>query len=221
MNLLEQLRALDINDIGRWPLLFRAAFIVLIFVAVTAGGLYYFVFNSQTQQLERVRNQEQTLKSRFEARQRLAANFEAYQAQLKEMRRSFGDMLSQLPGRTEIPSLLTDISQAGLGAGLEEKLFQPSDEVEKDFYAELPIRIQLSGNYHEFGKFVSDIAAMPRIVTLHNISIVPQRARRRGNRGDPATPPSPTNMTLELNVTAKTYRYLEGEGEDEALGTGP
>lgn len=217
MNLLQQLRALDINDIGRWPLIFRVAFIILIFVAVTSGGLYYFVFNSQTRQLERVQAKETELRNRFEAKQRLAANFDAYKIQLEEMRRSFGDMLRQLPGETEIPSLLTDISQAGLAAGLEEKLFQPNQEVQKDFYAELPIRIQLNGSYHEFGEFVSDIAALPRIVTLHNISIAPAGDNRRRRE---ARVPS-ADVMLELNVTAKTYRYLEGDGDEAAAGSGP
>ncbi len=213
MNLLEQLRSLDINDIGRWPLVFRVAFIVLIFSAVLGGGLYQFVFNSQANELERVRAQEGQLKQRFEAKQRLAANFDAYKIQLEDMQREFGTMLRQLPGKTEVPSLLTDISQTGLAAGLEEKLFQPSQELQRDFYAELPIRIRLNGTYHEFGEFVSGIAALPRIVTLHNISIAP--VNERGNRSGDARG-SRAAQQLELDLTAKTYRYLE----DETGGTG-
>src|SRR5690606_2135751 len=109
---------------------------------------------------------EQELRATFEQKQRRAANFDEYRAQLAEIERSFGAMLRQLPGRTEVPSLLVDISQTGLGAGLEEKLFQPLGEVQRDFYAELPIRIRLTGSYHELGAFVSGIAALPRIVTL-------------------------------------------------------
>jgi type IV pilus assembly protein PilO len=132
----------------------------------------------------------------FDEKQRKAANFEAYKAQLAEMERSFGAMLRQLPGRTEVPSLLVDISQTGLAAGLQERLFQPGPEVRKDFYAELPIRIRLTGSYHQFGAFVSGIAALPRIVTLHDISI-----SREG------TETAPDRLTLD--VTAKTYRYLD------------
>jgi type IV pilus assembly protein PilO len=149
------------------------------------------------------------LKTSFEGKQKKAANFTAYKAQLAEIERSFGTMLRQLPGKTEIPNLLVDISQTGLGAGLQEELFQPTDEIRKDFYAEKPIKIRLSGSYHEFGKFVSDIAALPRIVTLHDIEAVP-----KGNDA--------TFDELVLNVTAKTYRYLDEEelaavaAEDEA-----
>ena len=119
--------------------------------------------------------------------------------QLKDMERSFGAMLRQLPGRTEVPNLLIDISQVGLAAGLQEKLFQPGVEVKKDFYAELPIAIRLSGSYHQFGAFVSGLAALPRIVTLHDITIAPD-----------SKDGSPDQLTLQ--VTAKTYRYLD---EDE------
>ncbi|MEO0971846.1 MAG: type 4a pilus biogenesis protein PilO [Pseudomonadota bacterium] len=214
MNLLEQLRSLDINDIGRWPLLFRAAFVLLIFILVTAGGLYQFVFTSQVEALEKVQAREQKLRESFEAKQRLAANFDAYKVQLAEMEREFGTMLRQLPGQTEVPNLLTDISQTGLAAGLEEKLFQPNQEIEKDFYAELPIRIRLNGSYHDFGEFVSGIASLPRIVTLHDITIKPPtRARRRTEQ-----PESLIGDELELDITAKTYRYLDEDDEAETTG---
>jgi type IV pilus assembly protein PilO len=151
--------------------------------------------------LDQARADEQDLLKTFDEKQRKAANFEAYKSQLKEMERSFGAMLRQLPGRTEVPNLLVDISQTGLAAGLEEKLFQPAGEVRKDFYAELPIKIRLTGSYHEFGNFVSGIATLPRIVTLHDITIVPA--------GKDAGPDD-----LVLDVTAKTYRYLD-ESESE------
>jgi len=201
MNFLEQLRSLDANDPGRWPLLFRALAIALIFVLVIGGGIYLFVVKEQLPILERVEREEQDLRGTFEQKQRKAANFDAYKAQLAEMERSFGAMLRQLPGKTEVPSLLVDISQTGLAAGLEENLFQPSPEIRKEFYAELPIKIQLTGGFHELGKFVSGIAALPRIVTLHDIEVKPEQDN------------APNQLVLD--VTAKTYRYLDEEAEGE------
>ena len=199
MNFLDQLRSLDANDIGRWPFVFRAMLIAIIFVVVTAGGYYYFVIESQWPVLERVKLEEDELRITFERKQRKAANFSAYHEQLQKMEREFGAMLRQLPGKTEVPSLLVDISQTGLGAGLEEKLFQPSSEIRKDFYAELPIKIRLTGGFHELGNFVSGIAGLPRIVTLHDIEIKPRNQDTFGE--------------LVLDVTAKTYRYLDDEGD--------
>ena len=197
MNWLNELRNLDLNDIGRWPMLFRAIFVGLFFVLAVAGGYYLQIYKKQLPVLEKVQEEEQELRQAFERKQRKAANFDAYKQQLEEIESSFGTMLRQLPGKTEIPNLLVDISQTGLAAGLEEKLFQPEDEIRKDFYAEKPIKIRLEGSYHEFGRFVSDIAALPRIVTLHDIEISPL--------GDPG------RDELELNVTAKTYRYMDEE----------
>ncbi|MEO0423730.1 MAG: type 4a pilus biogenesis protein PilO [Pseudomonadota bacterium] len=214
MNFLEQLRNLDINDIGRWPLVFRGIFIVLIFMGVTAGGMYNFVFKSKVEELEKVQEREQRLRQRFETKQRQAANFDAYKVQLGQMEQEFGTMLRQLPGQTEVPNLLTDISQTGLAAGLEEELFQPSQEIERDFYAELPIRIRLNGSYHEFGQFVSGIASLPRIVTLHNITIKPTGSGRSSRRNEDQ-PVSVIGDALELDITAKTYRYLD---DDESTG---
>lgn len=199
-DLLEQLKALDVNDIGRWPFVFRAAVIVLLFVAVVAGGFYMKVVREEMPRLERAEREESDLKQNFETRQRQAANLDAYKVQLEEMERSFGTMLRQLPNQTEVPNLLVDISQTGLAAGLEERLFQPSPEIRRDFYAELPISIRLVGSYHEMGEFVSGIAALPRIVTLHDIQIA-----QEGDR-------APTGR-LVLDVTAKTYRYLDEAGE--------
>ena len=197
MNIIEELRSLDTNDPGRWPFLIRAISVVLVFVAVSALGVYYFVVQAEMPILERAELEEQELRATFEERQTKAANFDAYRAQLAEIERSFGAMLRQLPGRTEVPNLLVDISQTGLGAGLEEQLFQPMGEVRREFYAELPIRIRLSGSYHELGNFVSGIAALPRIVTLHDIGIRPVGPD--------------TFDELVLDVTAKTYRYLDEE----------
>jgi type IV pilus assembly protein PilO len=147
--------------------------------------------------LDRAERQELELRATFEDKQRRAANFDAYREQLAEIERDFGAMLRQLPGRTEVPNLLVDISQTGLAAGLEEQLFQPMGEIQREFYAELPIRIRLSGSYHELGEFVSGIAGLPRIVTLHDIAITP------------VSPDAYDELTLD--VTAKTYRYLDEE----------
>ena len=197
MSFVEQLQQLDFKDIGRWPLLFRALGVLVVFVFVTMLLVWYFVWgdNGNRPQLLKARAEQVTLWNTFDEKQRKAANLEAYRQQLAEIERTFGAMLRQLPGRTEVPSLLVDISQTGLAAGLEEQLFQPSPEVRRDFYAELPIRIRLLGTYHELGSFVSGIAALPRIVTLHDLSITPEAKSATGQ--------------LVLDVTAKTYRYLD------------
>ncbi len=195
MNLIEELKTLDVNDIGRWPLVFRAAVIALAFVVVTALGSYFFIVKDKAPILERAQQEEQDYKTTFENKQRKAANYDAYKAQLTQIEQSFGTMLRQLPGETEIPSLIVDISQTGLAAGLQEKLFQPQAEIPKDFYAEKPIKIELAGGYHEIANFVSGVAALPRIVTLHDIVI---------------TPENPDEFDrLNIEVTAQTYRYLE------------
>lgn len=205
MNFLEELQSLDFNDIGRWPAMFRALFVALFFVVAVGAGFYFLVYKEKMPQLQRAQQEEQELRSSFEQKQTKAANFDAYRAQLDEIERSFGTMLRQLPGKTEIPNLLVDISQTGLAAGLQEELFQPSGEIEKDFYAEKPIKIRLKGSYHEFGKFVSDIAALPRIVTLHDVAITPESAEAPADE-------------LVMNVTAKTYRYMDQDEEVEAEG---
>lgn len=199
MNLIEQFQALDWRDPGRWPLGIRI--IVASFVFVVASFLFSMVliYNTQMDEYEQVQSEQDQLWAEFEQKQHQAANFAAYRAQLKDMERSFGAMLRQLPGRTEVPNLLVDISQTGNGAGLDEKLFQPGAELKQDFYAELPIKIRLTGSYHEFGNFVSGIAALPRIVTLHDIQIQPE------------LPKSVGSDQLVLDLTAKTYRYLEDD----------
>jgi type IV pilus assembly protein PilO len=214
MSFVEQLQQLDFKDIGRWPLLFRALGVLVVFVFVTLLLVWYFVWgdNGNRPELLKARAEQVTLWNTFDVKQRKAANLEAYRQQLAEIERTFGAMLRQLPGRTEVPSLLVDISQTGLAAGLQERLFQPGTETKKDFYAELPIKIQLTGGYHEFGTFVSGIAALPRIVTLHDIEITRGSSRSSGTRRGA---PAPTDE-LTLNLTAKTYRYLdEGEAGSE------
>ena len=199
MNVVEELQSLDVNDVGRWPLAFRVAVIALVFVVVLGMGVYWFIIEDKAPQLKRVQEEEQTLRISFENKQKKAANYDAYRAQLTQMEQSFGTMLRQLPGKTEIPSLIVDISQTGLAAGLQEKLFQPQAEIPKDFYAEKPITISLSGGYHEIARFVSGVAALPRIVTLHDINITPDNQEGFDR--------------LTIQVTAKTYRYLEEEAE--------
>ena len=199
MNLVDELKALDVNDVGRWPLVFRAAVIAIAFVVVLGLGVYWTIVKDKAPQLARAQEDEQTLRVTFENKQRKAANYDAYKAQLAQIEQSFGTMLRQLPGETEIPSLIVDVSQTGLASGLQEKLFEPQPEIAKDFYAEKPIKIRLSGGYHEIANFVSGVAALPRIVTLHDINITPEGADAYDQ--------------LSLEVTAKTYRYLDEEAE--------
>jgi len=195
MNYIDELKSLDVNDIGRWPLLFRAAVIAITFVLVVGLGVYFTIVKDKYPLLTRAEAEEESLRITFENKQRKAANYDAYRAQLDQIQESFGTMLRQLPGETEIPSLIVDVSQTGLAAGLQEKLFEPQAEIPKDFYAEKPIKIQLSGGYHEIANFVSGVAALPRIVTLHNINIT----RENQDAFD----------ELTMEVTAQTYRYLE------------
>ncbi len=199
MNYVEELKALDVNDVGRWPLLFRVAVITIVFVVVVGLGIYWTIVKDKAPQLARAQEDEQTLRVTFENKQRKAANYDAYKAQLAQIEQSFGTMLRQLPGETEIPSLIVDISQTGLASGLQEKLFEPQPEIAKDFYAEKPIKIRLSGGYHEIANFVSGVASLPRIVTLHDINITPEQAEMYDD--------------LSIEVVAKTYRYLDEEAE--------
>lgn len=196
--LLEDLRALDPNDVGRWPFVFRAGAIGLMFLVALVAASYLLAWRPQKPLLEQAEAEEQSLLGTLEQKARKAANLEAYKEQLKEMEKSFGAMLRQLPNKTEVPNLLVDISQTGLAAGLEEKLFQPAAEIKRDFYAELPIKIRLTGSFHAIGNFVSGIAALPRIVTLHDIQIEPTGKESGKDQ-------------LQLDVTAKTYRYLDDE----------
>ncbi|TVQ86654.1 MAG: pilus assembly protein PilO [Chromatiaceae bacterium] len=192
---------LDLNNIGEWPTGIKAA--VILFVCGLLGfGWYQFVTQAQIDRLQSLRGRETELKAAFEAKQAKAVNLEALRQQMEEMRKTFDTMLRQLPDRTEVAMLLMDVSQTGLAAGLEFELFQPTDEVNRNFYAELPITMRVSGRYHEFGRFISGLAALPRIVTVHNVSISPSG---RGT-GDPFARMS---EPLQLEATVKTYRYLD------------
>ncbi|MBE0509213.1 MAG: type 4a pilus biogenesis protein PilO [Chromatiales bacterium] len=188
-----QFQNLDPDNIGNWPILVRSLIILLVCAAVLGAG-YYFDTQHQMVALERVQAQESRLKRDFEQKQAKAANLEAYKIQMAEMEESFGTMLRQLPGRTEVEDLLDDITQKGLASGLEFVLFRPANETRRDFYAELPIAIDVRGDYHQMGQFVAGVAALPRIVTLHNIAI------------------SSREEKLTMTATARTYRYLD---EDE------
>lgn len=195
MSMLDDLKSLDPNDPGRWPLPVRAGAVVICFVVLSAVLFYFFAWSKQKPVLDQVVAEEQELRNTFKTKHSKAINLAVYEQQLADIERSFGALLRQLPGKTEVPNLLVDISQVGVGAGLEEKLFQPSPEVKRDFYAELPIKIRLTGSYHQMGEFVSGIAALPRIVTLHEISIKPE------NRD--------AYDQLSVELTAKTFRYLD------------
>ena len=195
MSILDDLKSLDPNDPGRWPLPVRAGAVVLCFVVLSAVLFYFFVWSDQKPRLDAATAEEVQLRNTFETKHSKAVNLAVYQQQLADIERSFGALLRQLPGRTEVPSLLVDISQVGVGAGLEEKLFQPADEIKKDFYAELPIKIRLTGSYHQMGEFVSGVAALPRIVTLHEIKIRPDS--------------KDAYDVLSFELTAKTFRYLD------------
>ena len=199
MNVVDELRNLDVNDVGRWPLLFRASVILIVFLAVVCAGVWFTIIKDKLPALQRAQDDESTLRVTFENKQRKAANYDAYKAQLAQIEQSFGTMLRQLPGETEIPSLIVDVSQTGLASGLQEKLFQPQPEIPRDFYAEKPIKIRLSGGYHEIANFVSGVAALPRIVTLHDINITPEG--------------QDSFDQLSLEVTAQTYRYLDEEAD--------
>jgi type IV pilus assembly protein PilO len=197
---LEDLNELDLNNIGVWPTPVKAVAVVLAAILVIVAG-YYLVIEDQLNNLDTVQAKELELRSEFETKQAKASNLDAYRQQLEEMKQSFGTMLRQLPDKTEVAELLVDVSQTGLASGLEFELFKPQEEVPKEFYAELPIQIIVNGKYHEFGNFISGLAALPRIVTIHDIKI---------KRGDS----DKGNAELVLEATAKTYRYLDEEEEE-------
>ncbi len=194
MNL--DLNELDLTNVARWPAAARAVVIIFIIGGVIFLG-YWFHTKDQLVQLEEAEQHELDLKVIFEKKAQQATNLEAYEQQLEEMGESFGAMLRQLPNKTEVADLLVDVSQTGLASGLEFELFKPQAELPREFYAELPINIQVIGRYHEFGEFISGVAALPRIVTVHDVKISPREK---------------DGSLLVMNLIAKTYRYLE---EDE------
>ena len=199
LRFLEELRDLDPRDPGRWPLAALAGAVGATFLLLTILLVYFFVWQDVRPELQQKETEEQSLRQEFQQKHARAVNLVVYKQQLKDLQRSFGALLRQLPGKTEVPNLLVDISQTALAAGLQQKLFQPESEQAKDFYAELPIKMVLTGSYHQFGAFVSGIAALPRIVTLHDIAIT-QTGGTSSSYDD-----------LTLTLTAKTYRYLDDD----------
>ena len=197
------LNNIDVNDIKKigsapWPV--KAVLIVLACIAVAAAG-YFIDTTKQLDELKTTQNEEITLKQTFSEKYAKAVNLEAYKQQLKEMRSSFGTLLRQLPNSTEIETLLTDISQTGISSGLEIDYFKPEGLSPKEFYAEYPIKLKVTGRYHEFAAFVSGVAALPRIVTLQDITIAP--ADKKGG------------VKLVMSVTAITYQYLDESAKEE------
>lgn len=190
----------DIENAGVWPAPIKLA-VILLLCLVLAGLGYYFDTQNQLTELDDLEAKEVQLKSSFETKQKKAANLEEYKQQLNQIEESFGDLLRQLPDKTQVPDLLVDVSQTGLASGLEFELFRPGSEVPKEFYAELPIDIRVLGDYMEFANFVSGLASLPRIVTIHNVKITP-RSLAAGSKGKP----------LAMDALVKTYRYLEEGG---------
>ena len=200
---LEDLNNLDVNDlknIGTAPAIVKGILIILLCVIVAVSG-YFLVTTPKLEELKKVEMEEINLRSVFDEKAAKAANLEAYKQQLDEMRQSFGALLRQLPNKTEIETLLTDISQTGISSGLEIELFKPEGLVPKDFYAEYPIKLKVTGRYHQFAQFISGVAALPRIVTLQNIEITP--ASKEGG------------VKLAMELTAVTYQYLDETEELE------
>jgi type IV pilus assembly protein PilO len=191
--LLTELRKIDRNNPGSWPHSIRNLALIVLMVLLAVLG-YWFQIQPQITTLQAAQNREPELRLSFEAKQRQVANLDAYKIQLREMQERFATMLRQLPSQTEMANLLQDISQTRVGAGLEEQVFKPEVERPMEFYAEAPIHIRLTGSYHQMGNFASGLAALPRIVTLSNISL-----------GSAKTGPD----QLVMDATAMTYRYLE------------
>jgi len=195
MNLIEELRQLDPKQPGNWPWPVKAGAFVLIFIALQVAA-YFFFWQSQLDAIDKGREDVAKLKETFLEKKKLAVNLDAYKQQRAEIEQSFGALLKQLPNKSEMDALLIDINQAGLGRGLAFDYFKPADKENfTEFYAELPVNIRVTGNYHDLGAFASDVAKMPRIVLLTDLKL---------------DPPGP-NGQLTMEAVAKTYRYLDEE----------
>jgi len=203
----DDLRNLDRNNVGGWPTSIKTFFAILIVALILFLG-WWFQIRHQQEELEGLERKENTLKADFSKKQAQVVNLEAYEKQLEDMKEELRQLISQLPGRTEMPKLILAISQAALGAGISNDLFQPGPEIMKGFYAEKPIQLRMTGTYHQFGAFISAVASLPRVVilTMHDVSLRP------GATGAPAGRPgaaAPAGGVLTLEGTVKTYRYLD------------
>jgi len=186
---------IDWENMGSWPLLGKAVFSAIIFIGILVGG-YFFMVQPTIEKLDRAVREESQLKKDYENKAFQVANLEEYKAQMADMEQSFESILKQLPRDTEVPGLIDDISLAALNNGLDLKVISPQEQVATQFYNELPIDVEVEGDYHELGAFVSSVASLPRIVTLHDFSIDKS---------------SSDDDRLKLTILAKTYRYNEGE----------
>src|SRR5690625_5053988 len=181
MSFIDDLRNLDRNNVGGWPRSIKLFFMIGLFALIVLGGWYFKVSNQQDD-LARAVQQEATLKKEFATKQAKAVNLHALQKQLADMKVMLRQLLRQLPSKTQMPQLLVDISQTALAAGIDTELFQPENEVRKEFYAEQPIKLKMVGTYHQFGTFISDVASLPRVVilTMHNVSLKPLKKSSKG-----------------------------------------
>jgi type IV pilus assembly protein PilO len=191
-----ELSDLDFNNVGSWPAAVKAIACLILLIAILALG-YNFHLKDLQSELERTQGEELSLKEQFSKKAFEAANLEAYKVQMQEMEVSFGSMLKQLPSDTEVPGLLEDITRTGLGSGLEFEEIKLLPEVTQQFYIELPIQIKVVGAYHDLATFVSGVASLPRIVTLHDFELVPSKADN--------------DSSLSMSILAKTYRYNDQE----------
>lgn len=190
---LEELRRLNLRDVGNWPTLPKVMILFALFAVILIAGLL-LDWKDQWEALDAAEREEVKLKEQYTQKKAKAINFELYVQQLNEVEQSFGALVKQLPNRSEIDALLTDVNQAGLGRGLQFELFRPAaQEKMADFYAELPIKIRITGNYHDMGAFASDVAQLPRIVTLNDVAITNEKG------------------VLALDAEARTFRYLDEE----------
>ena len=202
---LQRIDGEDLKRIGTAPMALRVL-LVLAACAAVLGAMYWYLVLPQFDTLESVRRQEVTLRQTFDREQAKAANRGAYIEQLEEMEKTFNVMLRQLPNKTDIESLLVDLSQTSVASGLEVEFFKPRSEIQREFYAEYPIRISVAGQYHQFGQFVSGLAALPRIVTLDGIDISEVADNRRGGGGVGG---NGDRRQLRMNLMATTYRYID------------
>jgi len=226
---LADFRNLDTSNVGAWPAGVKYTFAVLLAALIVAGG-WYFKINAQQDELTRVQAEELELRREFETDQGRVVNLDAYREQLAEMDAMYQQMVRQLPSRTEMPELLVDISQSALAAGIDTQLFEPGPETPRDFYAEKPISVRMVGSYHQFGDFISRIAALSRVVVLEMSNVAPEAETAQGNgrnaRGGTAAVAS-AGGPLRLEGVVRTYRYLDEEeqaqlaaAEDAAAGAG-